>query len=99
MGSPCWYPRSARKRRGLVWRASVPVDGRASRVLLTEAGRQLAEKFVSEVNDQLYALTDDLSDTNRHRLSLLASALIHRHAAAHGIDLSTTTARRQPLDR
>jgi DNA-binding MarR family transcriptional regulator len=76
-------------RRGLVTRATVPEDGRAFRVVLTEQGRALAVAGAAEVSRQISALTADLSDTNRHRLSLLASHVVVSAAAAQGVDLST----------
>ena len=78
------------ERRGLVRRAEVPEDGRSFRVVLTDEGFELAKALTVEVTSQIGALTDDLSDTNRHRLSLLASGIVNRHAARHGIDLSAT---------
>ena len=77
--------------RGLVRRVPVPEDGRSFRVVLTDEGLDHARTLTAEVTSQISALTDDLSDTNRHRLSLLASGIVHRHAANHGIDLSTTS--------
>jgi DNA-binding MarR family transcriptional regulator len=77
------------ERRGLVHRAEVPEDGRAFRVVLTAEGRQLAQAHVAEVTRQVAALTEDLSDTNRKRLSRLASQVVLHDAAAHGVDLST----------
>jgi DNA-binding MarR family transcriptional regulator len=74
--------------RGLVHRVGVPEDRRSYRVRLTDEGCQLAQAFAAEVSEQLYALADALSDTNRHRLSLLVSGLVYRHAAEHGIDLT-----------
>jgi DNA-binding MarR family transcriptional regulator len=76
------------ERRGLVRRAEVPEDGRSFRVLLTAEGRELAQAFTSEAATQVRALTDGLSDTNRHRLALLATDIVQRHAATHGVDLS-----------
>jgi DNA-binding MarR family transcriptional regulator len=75
-------------RRGLVRRAEVPEDGRSFRVVLTDEGRDLAQAFTAEVAVQVRALTDGLSDTNRHRLALLATDIIQRHATEHGVDLS-----------
>jgi DNA-binding MarR family transcriptional regulator len=74
--------------RGLVRRAEVPADRRAFRVVLTAEGRRIATEVVAEVSRQVSALTDGLSDTNRHRFSLLASQIVHRHADAHGVDLT-----------
>jgi len=78
-------------RRGLVRRVAVPEDGRAFRVVLTPEGRRLAEVLGAEVARQVAAVTDGLSDTNRRRLSLLASQIVFREAALHGVDLSTRT--------
>jgi DNA-binding MarR family transcriptional regulator len=79
------------ERRGLVRRVEVPEDGRSFRVVLTEEGGRLAEVLGAEVARQVAAITEGLSDTNRHRLSLLASRVVIRHAAMHGIDLSMGT--------
>jgi DNA-binding MarR family transcriptional regulator len=80
-------------QRGLVRRVAVPEDGRSFRVVLTDESVELVKTLTAEVTSQIGALTDDLSDTNRHRLSLLASGIVNRHAATHGIDLSVTTSR------
>lgn len=76
------------ERRGLVRRAEAPSDGRSFRVLLTDDGRRLAHAFVSAVGAELTALTDELGDADRRRLSALLSGVVHRHAAAHDIDLT-----------
>ena len=92
------------EQRGLVRRVPVPEDGRALRVVLTDEGRRLTERLGEEVGRQILALTDGLSDTNRRRLTLLASQVVVTHAAAHGVDLSTgqpgrrTTQLRRPTD-
>jgi DNA-binding MarR family transcriptional regulator len=77
------------ERRGLVHRVEVPEDGRAFRVVLTAEGRQLADVLVGEVARQVAALTEDLSDTNRKRLSRLASQVVFHYADIHDIDLLT----------
>jgi DNA-binding MarR family transcriptional regulator len=76
------------ERQGLVRRIEVPEDGRSFRIQLTAVGFELAGKFVAEVSGQLESLADHLSDTNRHRLALLASSLVVHNAADHGINLS-----------
>ena len=81
------------ERRGLVRRVPVPEDGRAVRVILTVEGHRLARILGSEVTRQVVALTDGLSDDERARLSVLASRIVRRDAAAHGIDLSARTCR------
>lgn len=84
------------ERRELVRREQVPEDGRSYRVVLTPEGLRVARMFVATVTAELDALTEDLSDTNRHRLSLLLSGVVHRHAARHGIDLSAGMEGAQP---
>jgi DNA-binding MarR family transcriptional regulator len=79
------------ERRGLVRRVEVPEDHRAFRVVLTVKGRQIVEVCAAEVGRQVTALTDDLSDTNRRRLSSLASQIVVRDAVDRGVDLSITT--------
>jgi DNA-binding MarR family transcriptional regulator len=76
------------ERRGLVRRAGVPEDGRSFRVVLTAEGRELAQAFTAEAGTQVRALTDGLTDTNRHRLALLATDIVQHHAATHGVELS-----------
>jgi DNA-binding MarR family transcriptional regulator len=76
------------ERRGLVRRTTVPEDGRAVHVVLTPEGRALAETFVAEVRDQMVAAVEMLSETNRRRLSRLASEVVVNDAAARGLDLS-----------
>lgn len=79
------------QRRGLVQRIEVPEDGRAFRVVLTTEGRELAEAFAAEVGRHVTALTDGISDTNRRRLSRLASQVVLQDAGARGVDLSAGT--------
>jgi DNA-binding MarR family transcriptional regulator len=74
--------------RGLVSRRKVAGDGRALHVALTRQGRDLARAFVADVTAAILSLTDGLTPTNRHRLSQTASAVVRRHAAAHGLDLT-----------
>jgi DNA-binding MarR family transcriptional regulator len=78
------------ERRGLVRRVEVPEDGRAVRVVLTAEGHRLVEALGAEMGRQINGLTDGLSDTNRRRLSLLASQIVIRHADGLGLDLSTS---------
>ena len=79
------------ERRGLVRRIEVPEDGRSFRVVLTEQGRNLTVVLGAEVGRQIGAITEGLSDSNRNRLSLLASQIVFHEAGARGIDLSTPT--------
>jgi DNA-binding MarR family transcriptional regulator len=75
--------------RGLVRRTTVPDDGRAVHVVLTPKGAKLARAFVAEVEDQVNASVEVLSETERRRLSLLASQVVLHDAATQGLDLST----------
>jgi DNA-binding MarR family transcriptional regulator len=68
------------ERRGLVRRASTPDDGRAVRVTLTERGRELTQKFVKQVERELSALVEGLSEADRKRLSTLASQIVYNDA-------------------
>ncbi len=61
------------ERRGLVRRASSPDDGRAVHVSLTPQGRALVQRCVKELERELGILVEGLSETDRKRLSVLAS--------------------------
>jgi len=75
-------------RRGLVQRATVPVgDERAIHVELTDDGRNLVEGLALQVAGRLGALVEELSETNRKRLSLLLTQVVSHHADLHGVDL------------
>jgi DNA-binding MarR family transcriptional regulator len=71
---------------GLVDRATQ--RGPVRRFADPEDGRRLTEVLGNEVAREVAALTDGLSDTNRHRLSLLAGRVIADAAVARGIGLS-----------
>ncbi|MFZ0040844.1 MAG: MarR family transcriptional regulator [Solirubrobacteraceae bacterium] len=79
------------ERRGLVRRVASSEDRRAVHVQLTGEGRGLAQTLGREVGRQVMALTSGLSDTERERLSALASQVLFADAAARGFDLSTRT--------
>ena len=64
------------ERRGLVRRTSTADDRRAVRVALTERGRELTQTFVKQVQRELNALVEGLSETDRKRLSVLASRIV-----------------------
>lgn len=64
------------ERRGLVRRESTPDDRRAVRVTLTERGRALTQKGVKQIERALNELVLGLSDTERKRLSGLASRVV-----------------------
>jgi DNA-binding MarR family transcriptional regulator len=81
---------SRAERRGLLRRMPVPSDGRAVHVVLTEAGRDLAQTVAAEVERQLTEATAGLTQENRRRLSLLASRIVLDGAAQRGLDDSTS---------
>lgn len=77
------------ERRGLVQRASSPEDGRAVRVSMTEQGRTLTQQFVKRMERELSELVEGLSETERRRLSVLASQIAFNAAekALPGVSL------------
>ncbi|MBC3841412.1 MarR family transcriptional regulator [Streptacidiphilus sp. 4-A2] len=77
------------ERRGLVRRVAVDEDRRAVRVALSEHGRQLALTVAAEVERRLDEAVGGLTETNRKRLSQLASQVVHHHARSTGVDLGT----------
>ena len=64
------------ERRGPVRRAPAPHDGRAVQVSLTAEGRELARTITAAAGRRIHALTEDLSDSQRSQLSLLASMVV-----------------------
>ena len=78
------------ERRGFVERVPVAADGRVVHVVLTEHGTKIAEAFAYEVADQIAAAVDGLSETNRKRLSSLASRVVVHDAVTLGLDLKET---------
>ncbi|MEI9947794.1 MAG: MarR family transcriptional regulator [Pseudomonadota bacterium] len=76
------------ERRGLVRRASTPDDGRAVRVALTEQGRELTQKCVKQVGRELDTLVEGLTETERKRLSALASQIVYRDGQRVTLDVS-----------
>jgi DNA-binding MarR family transcriptional regulator len=66
------------EKRGLVQRDSTPEDGRAIRVSLTTAGRELAESIADQVRLSVAELTGSLSPSERRRLSALLAVLSPR---------------------
>jgi MarR family transcriptional regulator, lower aerobic nicotinate degradation pathway regulator len=75
------------ERRGLVRRASSPLDGRAVLVSLTDDGRALVFEAASEFGADVDALLNRVSPSDRRALSRLVSRLLVAHSADLGIDL------------
>ena len=64
------------ERRGLVRRAPSKEDGRAVQVSSTPLGRQLSDRVGAEIGTEIAALTAGLSETNRNRLSAIATQVV-----------------------
>jgi DNA-binding MarR family transcriptional regulator len=79
------------ERHGLVKRVVTPEDRRAVRVVLTEKGARLAAETAIEVERRLRALVEGLSETNRKRLSQLATQVVLAEADRRGLDLTAGT--------
>jgi DNA-binding MarR family transcriptional regulator len=62
--------------RGLVQRTTTPEDRRAVHVALTAKGREIAQSFAKQVERELAALVQDVSEVDRKRLSTLASRIV-----------------------
>jgi DNA-binding MarR family transcriptional regulator len=75
--------------KGYVARKTVPQDGRSVHVTLTADGRRIVNRVANDVAREIGAIVDSLSDTDRGRLSLLASKVVHIDAVSRGIDLAT----------
>jgi DNA-binding MarR family transcriptional regulator len=80
------------QRHGLVKRLILPEDRRAVRVVLTDQGRRLATEIGAEVERRLHALVGGLSETNRKRLSQLATQVVFAEAERRGLDLTSGAA-------
>ncbi|HTZ08831.1 MAG TPA: MarR family transcriptional regulator [Acidimicrobiales bacterium] len=73
--------------RGLVRRVPAARDGRSVLVVITPAGRALVGRAVQAFDAAVAALAIDLSPTERHRLSVLASRVVVADARRRGIVL------------
>ena len=63
------------EKRGLVQRDASPDDGRAVRVSLTAAGRDLARVLEAEVRERVAAVAGGLSSAEQRRLRALLTSL------------------------
>jgi len=76
------------QRRGLVERASAKDtdgDGRAIRVLITEHGRRMANRFAERVSGELAELVEDLSPAQRRRLAAQAARIVASSGMSRGL--------------
>ena len=74
---------SRAEHRGLVERMTTPADRRAVHVTLTAAGRELAQRFVKQIEKELSGLVENLSAFDRQRLGKIASRIIGDDTQRH----------------
>jgi DNA-binding MarR family transcriptional regulator len=78
------------QRRGLVTRTVSAIDRRSFQVSITDAGRQLVEQVAAQFAEQIERSVAPLPETDRKRLSQLATRIVTADAHGRGIDLHTT---------
>ncbi|WP_427895877.1 MarR family winged helix-turn-helix transcriptional regulator [Kribbella sp. GL6] len=66
------------EKRGLAVRSAVPGDRRAVRVTLTEAGRQAASAFHSDMGEALGQLTEPIPEGDREQFRSTVEGIIMR---------------------
>jgi DNA-binding MarR family transcriptional regulator len=79
------------QRRGLVARTVSPLDRRAFQVSLTDTGRQLVGEVAGRFTERIETFVAGLPDSDRQRLSQLATRIVATDADHRGIDLRTGT--------
>jgi DNA-binding MarR family transcriptional regulator len=84
------------EKRGYVLRAIAPQDGRSILVTLTPEGRRLVNRVATEIARDINAVVEGMNDTDRRRLSVLASKFVYCDAAARGIDLTAGQLKKSP---
>ncbi|MGW3645795.1 MarR family winged helix-turn-helix transcriptional regulator [Streptomyces sp. NPDC000878] len=78
------------QRRGLVTRTVSTVDRRSFQVSITDAGRQLVEQVAAQFAERIEGCVAPLPETDRKRLSRMATRIVTADAHLRGIDLRTT---------
>jgi DNA-binding MarR family transcriptional regulator len=76
---------SRAEQRGLVSRTAAPHDGRVTIVSATAQGLQLGRRLAAGITDEIDALVDDVSATDRSCLVRVASSVL-------GVDVGLSTA-------
>jgi DNA-binding MarR family transcriptional regulator len=66
------------EKRGLLRRAPNPVDGRAVDVMLSAAGRELAERGATQIARSLSPMTTTLTRADAQRLTALLERMLSR---------------------
>ncbi len=75
------------QERGLVTRTASTLDRRSVRVIITAAGRELAERAKAGLAVEMATLVADLDPVQRSRLSAVASLIVAADARRRGIDI------------
>jgi MarR family transcriptional regulator, lower aerobic nicotinate degradation pathway regulator len=73
---------------GLVRRIPSTLDRRSVHVAITPAGRALVDRAASDFASEVEVLVAELSPSQQHRLSVLASRVVTSDARRRGIDLA-----------
>jgi DNA-binding MarR family transcriptional regulator len=63
-------------KRGLLERVPSPSDGRAAKIRVSAKGRKLSRKIADAVSAEVTALTEVLSEADRHRLEALVDRVV-----------------------
>ncbi len=79
------------ERRGLVQRTPSTRDRRSVLVRLTDQGRSLVDEVSARFEQDVAAMLEPLTASERSSLTTLLSRVLVTHAAAHGVDLLATT--------
>lgn len=72
------------ERRGLVERTISPNDRRGFNVRVTSAGRQLVHLVGDEIERQVHAVTEGLTEAERSHLAALATKIMGASASSNG---------------
>jgi DNA-binding MarR family transcriptional regulator len=87
------------ERRGLAQRSAVPGDRRALQVTLTDAGRQAAIAFHTEVSAELGRLVSPLASQDREHFRGITAEILARCRAATGSVSGGLSSQIQPQPR
>lgn len=79
------------QRRGLVTRTASATDRRSFQVSITDAGRHLVEQVAVQFAARIERCVEPLPETDRQRLSQMATRIVIADAHVRGIDLRTTS--------
>jgi DNA-binding MarR family transcriptional regulator len=77
------------ERRGLVRRSPSMTDRRALQVSITQSGLQLADIIATRFAERVEVLVGDLRDSDRRRLTHLATRIVSADTTRRGSDFAT----------